>query len=117
MFEPSIPKEGLSPLGRRESSPRGPAEAGPGSIPEENHAALRQHVGDPYQVPFLAFTSIESILYLLPDAPILVQHQFLGKESFMLLLCHESSFINQPPEDLAALLSVCSSVASPRART
>jgi hypothetical protein len=29
---------------------------------------------------------------LLPDAPALVKHQFLGKEPSMLLLRHEASF-------------------------
>jgi hypothetical protein len=41
----------------------------------------------------LAFTSIKSMLDLLPDVPALVQHQFLGKEpSMLLLLGHEPSF-------------------------
>jgi hypothetical protein len=41
----------------------------------------------------LAFTGIESILYLLTDASAPVKHQFLGKEpSMLLLLGHEPSF-------------------------
>jgi len=41
----------------------------------------------------LDFTGIKSILDLLPDVYGLVQHQFLGKVSSMVLLNHDSFFL------------------------
>jgi hypothetical protein len=70
-----------------------PGEAsnvGPSGVPEEDHAAFHQHVGHPDQVPFPAVAGIEGILNLLSPARGLVQHEFLGVVSSVVLLCHEN---------------------------
>ena len=66
------------------------ADHGPSGVPEEDHAALDQHVGYRDQVPFPALTGIEGILDLLSFAHCLVQHEFLGVVSSVAFLCHEN---------------------------
>src|SRR5215208_627857 len=64
---------------RRAQLAGGPAEAGPHSVPEEDHPTLRHHVRYSHQVPLLDFAGIESVLDLLPGLRVLVQHQLLGE--------------------------------------
>ncbi len=64
--------------GRRGPLSGDPAEAGPVGVPEEDHAAFGQHVGDPNEVPLLPLTGVEGILDLLSDVGTLVHHQLLG---------------------------------------
>jgi hypothetical protein len=73
-------------------SPGGSTEAGPCSVPEEDHSLLGLYGRDFHQVPLLAFTSIKRVLDLLSSVSALVAHQFLGKVPSMLLLYHEPSF-------------------------
>jgi hypothetical protein len=87
------------------ASPAGEAaDLGPSGVPEEEHAAFDQHVGDPDQVPLAAVTGIEGILDLLSIAHCRVQHESLGVVSSVALLCHE----NLPFRGLVEIRSISS---------
>jgi hypothetical protein len=66
------------------------ADMGPSGVPEEDQAAFDQRVGYPDQVPLPAVAGIKGILDLLSFAHGLVQHEFLGVVSSVVLLCHEN---------------------------
>src|SRR5215217_2893434 len=63
-------------------------EAGSLGVPEEDYAALRHHVRDPYEVPIVVVAFIEGVLDLLHDVGVLVHRNFLGIVSSVVLLCH-----------------------------
>ena len=55
-------------------------EAGPRSVPEEDHTLLCGHVRDPKKVSLVPFSGVESVLYLFPPVGCSVDRELLGKK-------------------------------------